>query len=102
MDRLHTRPPQQPPLVELIRLRQEFFPGMTQKDFAKLLGITRLHVSSVERGRRRPSLDLTLRWIALLAPKARLDMFGHLPVVEERVRALKKLQEVSPEFFHAA
>jgi len=102
MARPHKRPPEQPPLIELTRLRQELFPEVLQKDFAKKLGITRLHMSAVEMGRRRPSLDLTLRWMALLAPKARLEMFGHLPVVEERVRALKKLQEVSPEFFQAA
>jgi len=102
MARPHKRPPEQPPLIELTRLRQELFPEVLQKDFAKKLGITRLHMSAVEMGRRRPSLDLTLRWMALLAPKARLDMFGHLPVVEERVRALKKLQELSPDFFQAA
>ena len=102
MARPHKRPPEQPPLIELTRLRQELFPEVLQKDFAKKLGITRLHMSAVEMGRRRPSLDLTLRWMALLAPKARLDMFGHLPVVEERVRALKRLQELSPDFFQAA
>lgn len=102
MARPHKRPPEQPPLVELMRLRRALYPNMMQKDFAAKLGITRLHMTSVEMGRRRPSLDLTLRWLALLAPEARLDMFGGLPVVEERVRALRKLQEVSPEIFKAA
>ena len=102
MSRPHKRPPLQSPLAELMRVRRALYPGMMQKDFAAKLGITRLHMTSVEMGRRRPSLDLTLRWLALLAPEARLEMFGGLPVVEERVRALRKLQEVSPEIFKAA
>ena len=98
----HKRPPDQPPLVELMRLRRDLYPGMFQKDFAAKLGITRLHMTAIEMGRRRPSLDLALRWLALLAPRARLDMFGELPVVEDHLRALRKLQEVSPEIFKAA
>jgi DNA-binding XRE family transcriptional regulator len=103
MDRRpHKRPDPRPPLAELIRLRQKHYPDMMQRDFAALLGITRLHMTSIEKGRRTPSILLALRWLALLAPEARLEMFGPLPVVEDRVRALKRLQEVSPEIFKAA
>jgi transcriptional regulator with XRE-family HTH domain len=72
---------------------------MMQKDFAVKLGITRLHMTSVEQGRRAPSIELVARWLAVLAPEARIGMFGPLPIVEERVRAIKQLQEVSPETF---
>ena len=102
MPQPHYRPPDQPPLDELIRVRQARYPDMTQQDFAKLLGITRLHLISIERGRRRPSTELVLRWLAVLAPQARLSMFGDLPLVEERLRMLKRLQKVSPETFRAA
>jgi len=98
----HKRPPRQAPLQELMALRQQKYPGMMQRDFAAKIGITRLHLTSIEMGRRAPSLELALRWLAVLAPEARLDMFGPLPVVEERVRLIKRLQEVSPEFFRAA
>jgi len=102
MPQPHYRPPDQPPLDELIRVRQARYPDMTQQDFAKLLGITRLHLISIERGRRRPSTELVLRWLAVLAPQARLSMFGDLPLVEERIRMLKRLQKVAPETFRAA
>jgi DNA-binding XRE family transcriptional regulator len=102
MPQPHYRPPDQPPLDELVRVRQARYPGMTQDEFAKRLGITRLHLISIERGRRRPSTELVLRWLALLAPQARLSMFGDLPLVEERIRMLKRLQKVSPETFKAA
>jgi DNA-binding XRE family transcriptional regulator len=102
MRKPHKRPPEQPPLIELMRLRRTLYPSTRQKDFAAKLGITRLHMTAIEMGRRRPSLDLALRWLRLLAPMARLDMFGELPVVEEHLRALKKLQEVSPDIFKAA
>ena len=82
-------------------LRQKHYPGMMQRDFAKLIGITRLHMTSIEMGRRTPSLELALRWLELLAPEARLDMFGPLPVIEERIRLLKRLKKVSPESFAA-
>ena len=95
----HKRPPPQPPRDEPIALRQSKYPGMMQRDFAKKLGITRLHMTSIEVGRRSPSLELALRWLALLAPEARLSMFGPLPVVEERVRLIKQLP---PETFKAA
>ena len=85
-----------------MRLRRQHYPGVMQRDFAAILGITRLHLTSIEQGRRTPSLDLALRWLQALAPEARLDMFGPLPVVEERVRQIKRLQELSPEFFQAA
>jgi DNA-binding XRE family transcriptional regulator len=102
MARPHKRPPEQPPLVELIRLRQELFPGMKQRDFAAKLGITRLHMTSIEVGRRRASIELTLRWLALLGPRARIEMFGTLPVLEERVRLIRELQKVSPKIFEPA
>ena len=95
----HSRPPVQPPLTELIALRQELYHGMSVKDFGKLVGASRLHVTAIEQGRRRPSLELALRWLELLAPKARLEMFGGLPTIEKRVHALRKLQKVSPQFF---
>jgi len=102
MPQPHYRPPDQPPLDELVRLRQARYPDMTQAEFAAQLGITRLHLISIERGRRRPSMELVLRWLALLAPKARLDMFGDLPVVEKRIRMLGLLQKVSQKTFKAA
>lgn len=98
----HKRPPDQPPLFELIALRGKLHPEMMQRDFAKLLGITRLHMTSIEKGRRRPSIELALRWLTLLAPDARLDMFGELPVVEERVRLIKNLEKIAPKVFEAA
>lgn len=98
----HKRPPEQPPLAELVALRQKLHPNMMQRDFAAQLGITRLHMTSIEKGRRRPSIELALRWLTLLAPHARLDMFGPLPVVEERVRLIKNLQKVSPKIFEEA
>jgi DNA-binding XRE family transcriptional regulator len=102
MARPHKRPDPRPPLAELIAIRQRIHPEMMQRDFAALLGITRLHMTSIEMGRRTPSVELALRWLALLAPHARLEMFGPLPVVEERVRLIKQLQKVSPEIFKAA
>ena len=102
MPRPHFRPPDQPPLDELVRLREKKYPDMTQGDFGKLLGITRLHVLSVERGRRRPSMELVLRWLALLAPEARLDMFGDLPVIEKRIRMLRAAPESLPANLQAA
>jgi DNA-binding transcriptional regulator YiaG len=98
----HKRPPRREPLHELMRLRRQKYPSMMQRDFAALLGVTRLHLTTVEQGRRAVSLQLALRWLEVLAPEARLDMFGPLPIVEERVRQIKRLQEVSPEFFKAA
>jgi DNA-binding XRE family transcriptional regulator len=93
------RPPRREPLHELMRLRRQKFPGVMQRDFAALIGVTRLHLTTVEQGRRAASLQLALRWLEVLAPEARLDMFGPLPVVEERVRQIKRLQEISPEIF---
>jgi transcriptional regulator with XRE-family HTH domain len=85
-----------------MQLRRQKFPGVMLRDFAAKIGITRLHLTAIEQGRRTPSLDLALRWLQALGPEARLDMFGPLPVVEERVRQIKRLQELSPEFFQAA
>ena len=93
MPEKHTRPPVRPPLQELIQLRLAKYPDMMQHDFAAKLGISRLHMTAVEMGRRRPSLELTLRWLALLAPEAKLEIFGELPVIEERIGLLKQLQK---------
>ena len=93
------RPAPQPPRDDLIRLRQQKYPHLLQRDFAKLLGITRLHLIAVEQGYRRPSLDLVLRWLELLRPEARLSMFGEIPGVTARV---KQLQKLPPETFKAA
>jgi DNA-binding XRE family transcriptional regulator len=99
----HKRNPPRAPLAELIRLRKAKYPYGTQVAFAEQqLGITRAHLISIEQGRREPSLDLALRWIAALAPEARIEMFGPLPIVEERIRAIKRLQAISPETFKAA
>lgn len=35
--------------------------GLTQRDFASLVGVDRWTINSIEVGRRKPSLDLTLR-----------------------------------------
>ena len=101
MRKPHKRPDPRPPLAELVALRRAKYPDVRQREFAKKLGITRLHMTSIEMGRRTPSIELALRWLALLAPEARLDMFGPLPVVEERLRVLKQLKKVSPETFKA-
>jgi DNA-binding XRE family transcriptional regulator len=85
-----------------MRLRQQKYPDMMQRDFAAMIGITRLHLTAIEMGRRTPSMELAMRWLAALAPEARLDMFGPLPIVEERIKALKHLQQIAPETFRAA
>ena len=102
MPKSHKRPPRRPPLLELIRVRRMKYPHMMQVDFAKRLGITRLHMTAIEMGRRTPSTELALRWLALLAPQARLDMFGPLPVIEQRLDLLKQLQKFSPKTRKAA
>ena len=43
--RPHKRPPPRTPLDELMRLRQKRYPDMMQRDFAEMLGITRLHMT---------------------------------------------------------
>ena len=67
-----------------------------------MIGITRLHLTSIEMGRRTPSMELAMRWLAALAPEARIEMFGPLPVIRARIKALKLLQQVAPETFRAA
>jgi len=99
---LHSRPPRRPPLEALIELRLVKYPELKQKEFAALLGVSRLHHTAIESGRRVPSLDLALRWLALLAPEAKLDMFGPMPRLEARLRDLRTLQRLSPEFCSAA
>jgi transcriptional regulator with XRE-family HTH domain len=95
------RYPQLPPKLDLIAAREKRYPHVTGDAFATMLGITRLHMISVERGRRTPSADLVLRWLALLAPDATLEMFGDLPLVEKRLSILKRLQKVAPKTFAA-
>lgn len=95
----HKRPPPQPPLDELIAMRKQ--KGFGQAYFAKQLGVTRLHLTAIEMGRRRPSLELAIRWLALLAPEARLRMFGDLPIIERRIRLLLHMQKASPKAFAA-
>lgn len=92
----HTRPPPQGPRYELIGLRLEIFPDMRVEDFAAaILGITRLHMTNIEQGRRRPSLELALKWLAALGPKARLDMFGPMPTVEKRLALLRRFEQLT-------
>ena len=102
MSRSRTRPPAQPPRDDLIRLRAKHYPGLTQREFAEKLGITRLHLISIEQGYRRPSTDLVLRWLELLAPEGRLAMFGEVPEVIARFRSFHHLQKISPAIFQAA
>ena len=102
MPKPHFRPQPQGPRYELIALRERRFPDMLQKDFALSLGITRLHMTSIEQGRRRPSAELVLRWLAALGPEARLSMFGDLPTIEARISLLKRVQKAAPEAFKAA
>jgi transcriptional regulator with XRE-family HTH domain len=81
--------------------RDKKYPDMSDTEFAKMLGVTRLHIISVERGRRSPSADLVLRWLDALAPHATLEMFGDLPVVARRIQALKRLEKIAPKAFAA-
>jgi DNA-binding XRE family transcriptional regulator len=100
--RYDNRPPKRPKLDALIALRKAKFPKMQCQEFCKLLGITRMHMTTVEVGRREPSLELAMRWIEVLGPEAKMSMFGPLPLAEQRVRTIKKLQKLSPEFYQAA
>jgi DNA-binding XRE family transcriptional regulator len=100
--RYANRPPRRPKLVALIALRKAKFPRMQSQEFCKLLGITRMHMTTIEVGRREPSLELAVRWLEVLGPEARMSMFGPLPLAEQRIRTIKKLQELSPEFYQAA
>jgi DNA-binding XRE family transcriptional regulator len=95
-------PPRGPRLEELIALRKKRHPNLGTGGFARLIGVTRLHVTSIESGRRKPSMQLALRWLAVLGPGARISMFGPLPLVEERIRAIKHLQRNLPEIWKAA
>lgn len=77
------------------------FPRMVQKEFAENeLGISRLHLIAVEQGRRLPSRQLLLRWLAALAPEATLDMFGDV-VFQERAGKFTK-KEARPATSQAA
>ena len=92
----HSRPPEQGHLSELIELREKSFPDMSRSTFAQRLGISRMHLLAVERGRRRASIDLVLRWLTIL-PEARLDMFGGLPTIERRIHLLRQIQQISSQ-----
>src|SRR4029077_5790659 len=91
------RPPLPPKLSELIALRKAKFPGMTQKDFAAKLNITRLHMATIEHGRRAASMELALRWLLLLAPEARLSVLRPKPIVEQPPTLTKAVRKVSPQ-----
>ena len=53
--------------TDLKRIRE--LHGMTIKQFAKELGVTRQYIYKVESGERAPSHALMLRWIKLLGPE---------------------------------
>ena len=55
--------------IKLKRFRQS--KGLNQKEFAELVGITEISVSSYERGARRPK-DKTMR---IMAEKTGLDIY---------------------------
>ncbi|HEY1881223.1 MAG TPA: helix-turn-helix transcriptional regulator [Caulobacteraceae bacterium] len=86
----------------MIALRKARHPNLKTSGFAHVLGVTRLHLTSIESGRRKPSMQLALRWLTALGPGARMSMFGPLPLVEERIRAIKHLQRNLPEIWKAA
>jgi DNA-binding XRE family transcriptional regulator len=102
MVRNRIRPPPQPPRDDLIRLREKHYPDMTQREFALKIGITRLHLIAIEQGYRRPSANLVLRWLEMLAPEARLSMFGDVPEVVARFNDFMRLQKAYPHIFQAA
>lgn len=49
--------------------------GLTQTQLSQMLGVTRLAVVSIERGRRNPGMDLMLRWVKALGPYGAMDLF---------------------------
>lgn len=61
------------PLIELKFARMRA--GLSQTEFAKKLGITRLAVLNIEVGRRSPSMSLALRWTQALGPHGHLNLF---------------------------
>lgn len=79
-------------------MRQERFPKMQMQAFAARLGCSRMHATSIEVGRRNPSLSLALRWLDVLGPGARLELFGDFPEVAQ----FRRLKASAPEFFAAA
>jgi DNA-binding XRE family transcriptional regulator len=101
-ERYANRGPRREKLGELIALRKAKFPKMQCQEFCKLLGVSRMHMTTIEVGRKEPSLELALRWLEILGPEARMSMFGPLPIAEQRIRTIKRLQELSPEFYQAA
>jgi|SRR5215472_15100925 len=100
------RPPFVPKRIELIAMRRKKFPGLLAKDFAQMLGVTRLHMTNVEVGRRPPSLELALRWIELLGPGASMALFSDAPNLVARAthmrRTMQRLKKISPETYEAA
>jgi DNA-binding XRE family transcriptional regulator len=95
IDSHHKRAPRE----ELTRLRKER--GGKAGWFAARLGVSRMHMTSIERGRRDPSLELVSRWMELL-PEATLDMFQPMPAFEQAVRTLGHLKIIDPEIIKAA
>jgi transcriptional regulator with XRE-family HTH domain len=56
------------PRESLIAAREQA--GLSRGALARMLGVTRPHVSHVEMGRRNPSVALMRRWAIALKPNA--------------------------------
>jgi transcriptional regulator with XRE-family HTH domain len=89
------------PRTELTRLRWERFPETSAQQFAERLGISRMHMTSIEQGRRDPSLDLAARWLELLGPEAKVEMFGTVTVLEAAPNIVRSLKRLRPDLFAA-
>ena len=92
-----------PPRHELLRLRREHHKlhGDRAETFAEKLGVSRMHMTSVERGRRDPSLELAVRWLELLGPEATPDLFEPCPALD-LCKALQRRFKAQPENTEAA
>jgi DNA-binding XRE family transcriptional regulator len=91
--------PNGPPRYRLIELRRA--KRIKAYDFAKRLGVTRTHLTNIERGRRDPSVELALKWIELL-PNATLALFQPMPSFDALVTKVKALEKINPKLFKAA